>query len=105
MPKLTSIQSAAVELAGRGRLVLRGGFYEGVTGERVACTTANSLVARRELRPVHWREDRSEEHTSELQSPVHLVCRLLLEKKKHTMPVSPLNPPCPTSSTTALPPA
>src|SRR5690348_17646462 len=29
---------------------------------------------------------RSEEHTSELQSPVHLVCRLLLEKKKtHTV--------------------
>src|SRR5438876_4539024 len=28
-----------------------------------------------------WRM-RSEEHTSELQSPVHLVCRLLLEKKK-----------------------
>src|SRR5438876_5344943 len=30
-----------------------------------------------------WRTRyRSEEHTSELQSPVHLVCRLLLEKKK-----------------------
>src|SRR6202040_4480985 len=30
---------------------------------------------------------RSEEHTSELQSPVHLVCRLLLEKKKiHSRP-------------------
>src|SRR4051794_41496946 len=28
------------------------------------------------------KEVRSEEHTSELQSPVHLVCRLLLEKKK-----------------------
>src|SRR5207244_13447088 len=27
-------------------------------------------------------DDRSEEHTSELQSPDHLVCRLLLEKKK-----------------------
>src|SRR5438876_8227542 len=27
-------------------------------------------------------QPRSEEHTSELQSPVHLVCRLLLEKKK-----------------------
>src|SRR5258708_26714140 len=27
-------------------------------------------------------QDRSEEHTSELQSPDHLVCRLLLEKKK-----------------------
>src|SRR5690348_18179071 len=29
------------------------------------------------------RSPRSEEHTSELQSPVHLVCRLLLEKKKN----------------------
>src|SRR5690348_18220967 len=29
--------------------------------------------------------NRSEEHTSELQSPVHLVCRLLLEKKKFTI--------------------
>src|SRR5438876_8092626 len=27
---------------------------------------------------------RSEEHTSELQSPVHLVCRLLLEKKNQS---------------------
>src|SRR5256884_1736727 len=27
---------------------------------------------------------RSEEHTSELQSRLHLVCRLLLEKKKHS---------------------
>src|SRR5207244_11993939 len=35
---------------------------------------------------IAWRglpsDDRSEEHTSELQSPDHLVCRLLLEKKK-----------------------
>src|SRR2546422_5304914 len=30
----------------------------------------------------HGREVRSEEHTSELQSRLHLVCRLLLEKKK-----------------------
>src|SRR5438876_7182349 len=30
------------------------------------------------------RRNRSEEHTSELQSPVHLVCRLLLEKKNLT---------------------
>src|SRR5690348_17584711 len=37
-------------------------------------------------RSVSWNATgraRSEEHTSELQSPVHLVCRLLLEKKKH----------------------
>src|SRR5438552_10290801 len=31
-------------------------------------------------------QTRSEEHTSELQSPDHLVCRLLLEKKKHPIP-------------------
>src|SRR3712207_8044890 len=30
-----------------------------------------------------WRLDRSEEHTSELQSRQYLVCRLLLEKKKN----------------------
>src|SRR2546422_2211740 len=34
------------------------------------------------LRPVVDHADRSEEHTSELQSRLHLVCRLLLEKKK-----------------------
>src|SRR5207244_12817709 len=38
---------------------------------RVGCSTAAGSRSRR-----------SEEHTSELQSPDHLVCRLLLEKKK-----------------------
>src|SRR5256885_9720189 len=32
--------------------------------------------------------ERSEEHTSELQSPCNLVCRLLLEKKKNTSALS-----------------
>src|SRR5258708_23182386 len=32
--------------------------------------------------PLTLVDERSEEHTSELQSPDHLVCRLLLEKKK-----------------------
>src|SRR5258708_24309893 len=32
-------------------------------------------------------DPRSEEHTSELQSPDHLVCRLLLEKKKKESPL------------------
>src|SRR2546426_4364638 len=40
--------------------------------------------------PGHVREElknsRSEEHTSELQSPCNLVCRLLLEKKKNHTP-------------------
>src|SRR2546425_6549596 len=37
------------------------------------------------------REERSEEHTSELQSLAYLVCRLLLEKKKTTLTI--LNEP------------
>src|SRR5260370_8149855 len=38
---------------------------------------------------------RSEEHTSELQSHLNLVCRLLLEKKKQVRSISPPLPPCP----------
>src|SRR3989442_7537957 len=57
------------------------------------CRSSNSLVARGVSKaggfgcrrgrsaPAH----RSEEHTSELQSRPHLVCRLLLEKKKQQM--------------------
>src|SRR5690348_17693206 len=42
-----------------------------------AASTKPSIV------PSSRARERSEEHTSELQSPVHLVCRLLLEKKKN----------------------
>src|SRR2546426_7578444 len=42
---------------------------------------------------------RSEEHTSELQSPCNLVCRLLLEKKNKRNPVTSINH-VPTSATT-----
>src|SRR5437870_7296170 len=45
------------------------------------------------------RRSRSEEHTSELQSRGHLVCRLLLEKKK-----TPTPPPPHTLNTTHSPP-
>src|SRR5690625_7104359 len=41
------------------------------------------LVPRSSQRPVSMARKRSEEHTSELQSRGHLVCRLLLEKKKN----------------------
>src|SRR3989454_1460802 len=41
------------------------------------------------VEPLSFCQQRSEEHTSELQSPCNLVCRLLLEKKKkHTLPQS-----------------
>src|SRR2546429_6743616 len=50
----------------------RTGGRRGVTTPRtVSCGLSRSAVVR------------SEEHTSELQSRLHLVCRLLLEKKKH----------------------
>src|SRR5690348_17625717 len=52
-------------------------------------TTATSLPAKpstsERIRLTKPSTRRSEEHTSELQSPVHLVCRLLLEKKKYPM--------------------
>src|SRR5256885_10628582 len=41
------------------------------------------LVMRLTAKPAGASSDRSEEHTSELQSPCNLVCRLLLEKKKY----------------------
>src|SRR5438094_4769591 len=50
---------------------------------RLECT-GGQLCASLLTRQVMWmaRQQRSEEHTSELQSPYDLVCRLLLEKKK-----------------------
>src|SRR3712207_7071703 len=48
-----------------------------VTGARV--------VLRDDSRCARGRVSRSEEHTSELQSRQYLVCRLLLEKKKHSI--------------------
>src|SRR2546430_12456541 len=43
---------------------------------------ANLHIARGRWSVPHGPDDRSEEHTSELQSQSNLVCRLLLEKKK-----------------------
>src|SRR5690348_14066435 len=52
-----------------------------VYGEGVV-TPNDAFFVRYHLAGIPTSIDRSEEHTSELQSPVHLVCRLLLEKKK-----------------------
>src|SRR2546426_7792589 len=53
------------------------------TGLRSA--SRGALVPER-LEGAHHVHQRSEEHTSELQSPCNLVCRLLLEKKKRLQP-------------------
>src|SRR5438876_7402695 len=51
-----------------------------------AGTGPASITMTRSRAPTLTAGPRSEEHTSELQSPVHLVCRLLLEKKNDKMP-------------------
>src|SRR5689334_23446891 len=51
---------------------------------RAAARSARTLGEVADRRP-RDRYARSEEHTSELQSQFHLVCRLLLEKKKYKM--------------------
>src|SRR2546426_2425034 len=55
-------------------------FRSGRVGGREA--GAELRERRRRETELHLDEVRSEEHTSELQSPCNLVCRLLLEKKK-----------------------
>src|SRR5438045_5144223 len=66
-PYTTLFRSVAVDRIGPGRAEVHGFARQGVQG-----------LAGRGVRP----QNRSEEHTSELQSLRHLVCRLLLEKKK-----------------------
>src|SRR2546426_8147951 len=53
--------------------------------DRRACGPARATRCRFKGKPDRRRDTtaRSEEHTSELQSPCNLVCRLLLEKKKN----------------------
>src|SRR5258708_9702715 len=64
---------------------LSGGDFEGLPIDENAFAIGDG--PRGDLRPSRWRKHfhRSEEHTSELQSPDHLVCRLLLEKKKKSI--------------------
>src|SRR3989442_9527989 len=50
--------------------------------DHVALCRGRHLLRRRGAGAAHDKGRRSEEHTSELQSRPHLVCRLLLEKKK-----------------------
>src|SRR5690348_17843165 len=52
-------------------------------------TSTTAVPAAAPGSPVRVRATRSEEHTSELQSPVHIVCRLLPEKKQ--MPEIPMS--------------
>src|SRR5471030_3103563 len=57
--------------------------FDDVVRVGVFLTSMSDFVALNGVYAKHFREPRSEEHTSELQSLRHLVCRLLLEKKKN----------------------
>src|SRR2546429_3802668 len=80
-PYTTLFRSQDGHDAARGLRLVGGGREDhrpgdaGLRGRRLGVARAH----RRVLRPARRR---SEEHTSELQSRLHLVCRLLLEKKK-----------------------
>src|SRR5687768_17808517 len=50
---------------------------------RLAASYNPNTLHHHNAKPQNGRIHRSEEHTSELQSRLHLVCRLLLEKKKN----------------------
>src|SRR5690348_18116496 len=78
-----AIRLAVIELSARQGRPVVGGEIDGADDRRVELTATEPLDG--DGRRLHaGRFIRSEEHTSELQSPVHLVCRLLLEKKKTT---------------------
>src|SRR2546426_9261701 len=70
--------AAFVEKEGPQFLVLRGQGGEEVALRAWVDATGKTRVRASTL----FFDQRSEEHTSELQSPCNLVCRLLLEKKK-----------------------
>src|SRR5258708_18275985 len=58
------------------------GGMTGMTGLILSATCRGPILTKLSRSCRSFPRERSEEHTSELQSPDHLVCRLLLEKKK-----------------------
>src|SRR2546429_5704515 len=80
---------AANDLVHAIQQVSRGQFYlsPGVSRAVVEAYRTKSQMPSDPL-TVRERQVRSEEHTSELRSRLHLVCRLLLEKKKNGLDVS-----------------
>src|SRR5256885_4008275 len=123
--KVTGVQTCALPIyrarpyAGRLRGVPAAGAWRGCRGPGCRQRAGPGLRCLRDPRlgrglhhhggrlPARAAGPRSEEHTSELQSPCNLVCRLLLEKKKKKKPYQCPHPRLtnPTSTTAPPPPA
>src|SRR5256885_12941075 len=82
-PYTTLFRSAAARSASSS--ATRGGASNSTTVHSLCATSSSRRRRSAPLRGTKPRNRRSEEHTSELQSPCNLVCRLLLEKKKNTL--------------------
>src|SRR5256885_11375293 len=88
-PYTTLFRSARISAHAISRSQTHGGpgheTHDGDGRSRRAARRMRDADARRDARRVDQVlcRQRSEEHTSELQSPCNLVCRLLLEKKKN----------------------
>src|SRR5437867_9590332 len=94
-PRRVRLGDVVDDYCSRCRLIMNHGVV-GMVGDevkKVRCNTClwehqfrhGQLPASRKKARSKLFEERSEEHTSELQSPYDLVCRLLLEKKKLTI--------------------
>src|SRR2546422_5554495 len=74
-PYTTLFRSLGTSAGADQRLLLSSGKFTLYPGQTAECVIAIGIA-------------RSEEHTSELQSRLHLVCRLLLEKKKNKIMIN-----------------
>src|SRR2546429_7324738 len=75
--------------------LFRSGLFTVWSSTQVPYSVRGAVAAALGLGESRVRVLRSEEHTSELQSRLHLVCRLLLEKKKNK--IHPTHPGCASS--------
>src|SRR5205807_10386300 len=77
----THIMSEVEAVCGRVIIIARGKIAVDERLDRLQAESTIVLEARGPADAIRRGLERSEEHTSELQSPCNLVCRLLLEKK------------------------
>src|SRR5437763_6004910 len=79
---VTGVQTCALPILRAGDFGRSRSFFRASSGDLAHAGAVNGPGTINRPRTSMGFNTRSEEHTSELQSPMYLVCRLLLEKKK-----------------------